>query len=87
MAQLTVRGVGKKLHDALKLEANRRGMSMNRVVLVLLREALGLSEKKENHDEIFHDLDHLAGTWSDKDAETFMKGVTDQRKIDEALWS
>ncbi|KAA3655694.1 MAG: antitoxin [Chloroflexi bacterium] len=87
MTQLTVRGVGRKLHDALKLEANRRGVSVNRVVLALLREALGLSMKQEDSDETFHDLDHLAGTWTDEDAETFMKGVEDQRKIDEALWS
>jgi hypothetical protein len=87
MAQLTVRGVGKKLHDALKREAKRRDVSVNRVVLLLLRESLGLSVKNTVFAETYHDLDHLAGTWTDEDADIFIKRLTDQRQIDEGLWS
>ena len=41
--QLTVRGVDARLERTLRAEARRRGLSVNRTVLGLLREATGLS--------------------------------------------
>ena len=60
MTQLTVRGIDPHLHDALKREAQRQGQSVNKYVLDLLREALGLNASPA-HSE-YDDLDHLAGT-------------------------
>lgn len=36
--------------------------------------------------ERFHDLDHLAGTWSAEDLAEFEAAVADFEKIDEELW-
>ncbi len=86
MKQLTVRGVNDDLHTALKREAERRGTSMNRVVLALLREAMGVSNGNGRYQTIFDDLDHLAGTWSTKEAEAVEQEINNQRTIDEQLW-
>jgi plasmid stability protein len=86
MKQLTVRGVNDDLHSALKKEADRRGTSMNRVVLALLKEAVGVSNGNGRYQTVFDDLDHLAGTWSRKEAEVFEQSLKQQRTIDEKLW-
>lgn len=86
MKQLTVRGVNDDLHRALKKEADRRGTSMNRVVLALLKEAMGVPNGASHYQTLFDDLDHLAGTWSPKEAETFEEALSQQRTIDEKLW-
>jgi len=87
MKQLTVRGVKSDLHNALKAEAARRGMSVNRVVLALLREAVGLTNGSRQGNVVFDDLDHLAGTWTEEEASEFQSQLTAQRIIDGDLWS
>jgi plasmid stability protein len=86
MKQLTVRGVNDDLHNALKREADRRGTSMNRVVLALLKEAMGVSDGNGRYQTLFDDLDHLAGTWSQKEADMFEEALKQQRAIDEKMW-
>ena len=87
MKQLTVRGVKNDLHNALKAEAIRRGMSMNRIILLLLREAVGLTNGSRQGSAVFDDLDHLAGTWTEAEAAEFQRQLASQRVIDEDLWS
>ena len=86
MKQLTVRGIGIELHTALKLGAERRGMSMNRYVLSILRDAVGMDAGLEPRDIEFHDLDHLAGTWTQSYLDEFQSQLALQRGIDEELW-
>ena len=40
----------------------------------------------EDRDGVIMDLDHLAGTWSDKDYKEFLQATADFTKIDENLW-
>ena len=84
MAQLTVRGVDDAMKHALEQEAGRRNTSVNRLVVAILRQALGLAAgpRRAQH----HDLDHLAGTWTPKRAKDFDLAVAEQRGIDEDLW-
>ena len=42
LSQLTIRGIGVELHNALKESARRKGLSLNRYVVAILREAAGL---------------------------------------------
>lgn len=55
MTQLTVRGVDPTLHEKL------RGVSINHLVLDILRQASGLIVQSGKRPE-YHDLDYLAGT-------------------------
>ncbi len=45
MKTMTIRNVSADLAAALEAEKSRRGLSLNRTVLALMREALGLSEE------------------------------------------
>ncbi len=82
--QLTIRSIGPDLRAALEREAARRGQSLNRTVLSLLAERLGLAESRAQieHD----DLDELAGTWSKSDATRFDEALHTQRQVDAKLW-
>ena len=60
-----------------------------------LRAARGEIERSYRHDTGLealiergyrHDLDHLAGTWSRKEAAAFESALREQRKIDPELW-
>lgn len=82
--QLTIRAIGSRLRTALEQEAARRGQSLNKTVLALLAERLGLadSERPVEHD----DLDELAGTWSKSEANRFEEALHAQRQVDAKLW-
>ena len=86
LKQLTIRGVGMNLHKSIKEEARRRGLSINRYVLLVLQEAVGFGSIDENPETSFHDLDHLAGTWTQKEFEEFEKQLVTQRSIEQELW-
>ena len=87
MKQLTIRGVGIDLHQAIKTAAEKRGLSINRYVLYTLREAVGLGYGGSEQDVSFDDLDHLAGTWTQDELEEFERHLDNQRKIESDLWS
>ena len=82
--QLTLRSIGARLRAALEQEAARRGQSLNKTVLALLAERLGLAEPGAavEHD----DLDELAGTWSKSEATRFDEALHAQRQVDAKLW-
>jgi len=51
----------------------------------LLNEALG-PVTKETSTAPHHDLDALAGTWSDEEADSFLSTIADFDRVDEDLW-
>jgi plasmid stability protein len=88
MNQLTIRGIDSKLHHDLKVEAERRGLSINRYVLSILHGTLGGDNGSQRSKSVqYHDLDHLAGTWTQGDAAEFERQLTAQRPIEEDLWA
>lgn len=87
MKQLTIRGVDSKLHHDLKAEADRRGLSVNRYIVSVLRGAQGDDVSDRRAATEYHDLDHLAGTWSQADSADFERQLAAQRSIDEDLWT
>ena len=84
MKVITLRGVDDDLRLALKKAAKREGISVNKKILFLLQETLGL--KKINHQRVHHDLDHLAGTWGPEDANDFIEKTKSFNQIDADLW-
>jgi hypothetical protein len=79
---VSLRGVDPALRTALEAEAARLGMSLNAVILRVLRDALGLGQAAE----YFHDLDALAGSWAPAEAEAFRTAVRSFEEIDQAMW-
>jgi hypothetical protein len=82
--QLTIRSIGSRLRAALEQEAARRGQSLNKTVLALLSERLGLEESATPAQ--YDDLDELAGTWSKSEATRFDEALHAQRQVDAKLW-
>ena len=84
MKVITLRGVDDDLSLALIKAAKREGISVNKKILILLQETLGL--KKKNRLTAHHDLDDLAGTWSPEDEKDFRDKTKSFNQIDRDLW-
>ncbi len=87
--QFTVRGIDDALERRLRGEAKRRGLSLNRTTLDVLRQGLGLrgaAVAAGSRPVPYTDLDHLAGTWSAEEAQAFDRALDDIRRIDRELW-
>ena len=84
MATMTIRGIDDEVSVLLKKQAKSEGISVNALLLKMVKVSLGIEKKKRT--KIYHDLDYLAGTWSDKDLKEFQKNVEDFEKIDKEIW-
>lgn len=84
MAVMTVRGIDDNVLRALKEKAKKEGTSVNATLLKVLRESLGLEKKKRTI--IYDDLDHLAGTWSEKDYSEFQSRIDSFETVDKKMW-
>ena len=81
MKYLTVRNLPSEVARALSEEKRRRGLSLNRTVIELLGQSLGVAESRRSNG-----LEKLAGSWSEADLAEFEAAVADTRTIDEEMW-
>ncbi len=86
MKQNTLRGIPDAIERMIKREAERKGLSLNKAFISLLEKATGTNERLRKRKFLHHDLDHLCGIWTKREAEEFTKNVEFQRTIDEDLW-
>jgi len=84
MKAISLRGIDDDLEQALQAKARESCNSLNGTILDILRGALGLSKRK--YHGVHHDLDHLAGTWSDADLREFEEATTEFNQVDEEMW-
>ena len=85
MKAITLRNLPPEVSKAIQQRAKRNKTSVNRAVIGLLEESLG--KKQQKKDKVrYHDLDHLAGSWTKKEAEECEKFIAEQRTIDPGLW-
>lgn len=75
----------RKLPESSKAEASRRGTSVNTLILQFISAGIGAKAPTKKRHE-YHDLDQLAGTWTEEDAADFMSAVSDFEHIDKELW-
>jgi hypothetical protein len=85
MKAITLRNIPPELQRCLEKEATGSNTSLNKTVLRLLLKATGLEPLPERQRR-FHDLDHLAGTWTREEAAAFEKSLQAQRRIDPEIW-
>jgi plasmid stability protein len=85
MNPITLRNVPAEVARAIRRRARRRGLSLNRAVIELLGEALGLM-RRPGHATVYTDLDPLMGTWTKREADAFDRSLAEQRTIDPELW-
>ena len=80
MKTLTVRNLPPVVAEALEREKRRRGESLNRTVIELLRQSLGVGMERSNG------LAQLAGSWTEDEFRDFQEAVADFDRIDAELW-
>lgn len=85
MATMSIHGLGDEVFSRLKSQAEREGSSLNSLVLRLLQgtdTSIQSSALKK-----FDDLDALAGTWSEEEAQAFERNTAAFADVDAALWN
>lgn len=84
MSSMSLRGIDEETKRRLKEEAARQGVSLNTLILRYIRHGVGLTETDRR--VLHHDLDALAGTWSEEEAEAFRQAVQVFEAPDVELW-
>lgn len=82
MKQFTLRSIPPNVEQMLRVTARKRGKSINKVAIELLRESLHVPESESRKRSIRH----LAGGWSAADAHAFEKNTALFEKVDREVW-
>jgi hypothetical protein len=82
-SSFNLRGIPEEIMTLLKREAKRLRTSVNVLILKMIERGLGFSCEKSS----YHDLDHLAGSWSIAEEKTFEENTKHFEKIDKEFWS
>lgn len=83
-SNFNLRGIPQEVMTILKKEAKQQHVSINLLILNLIDEGIGHTAKVKKMQ--YHDLDYLAGTWSQEDAKEFQKNLISVETIDKELW-
>lgn len=86
MKNISLRGIDEETSRHLKKEAARQSTSVNALILGLIRQGVGLAKGGQARRPVHHDLDALAGTWTEKEATAFLNATKDLEEIDKDLW-
>lgn len=81
---LTIAALDQTTTEWIEQEARRTGHSVDAVVRRLIYR--GLEVERRTGDQRHHDLDELAGTWSDTEVQEFQQAVAALDQIDPKLW-
>ncbi|MFM9104193.1 MAG: hypothetical protein ACKOPS_23920 [Cyanobium sp.] len=82
MTTITVRGLGPDDLAALKRQAEREGISMNRLALRRL-----VDKPQPEASGAPTELEALAGTWSQEEADRFVAAIAPLEQVEPGLWS
>jgi hypothetical protein len=85
-ATITITDLDPVTLQRLESEARRRGVDVATVAGELLRAAAPPVVAPAANGQTFHELDALAGTWSEEDAKSFGAAVADFERVDGDLW-
>jgi len=83
-SNFNLRNITPNVMSSLKRKALKQKISINSLILHIIEEDLDLAPKAK---QIFHDLDHLAGTWSYKEKEAFDDNIKPFETIDKEFWA
>lgn len=83
-SNFNLRNVASEVMLLLKKKARKQKISINSLILQIIEQNLGIA--RQTKKAIFHDLDHLAGTWDKEEKKIFDDNVKSFEKIDKELW-
>ena len=88
MRQMTLRDIPEEVELVARNEASRKGISLNKAFLTLLRK--GMQQTKVQTSSVTRQSDstfsRFCGVWSEEDAAEFDNALMEQRKIDNEAW-
>lgn len=79
-SNFNLRGIPAEVMSLLKQEAKVHHMSVNHLILQILEKGVGLSKQVKRPR--YHELDNLAGTWTEDEREAFEENTKFFEKID-----
>lgn len=82
---ITLRNLPAPVARAVREHAVRYHVSLNRAVIELLGDVVGAG-RRSGGKPVFDDLDHLAGSWSAKTAQSAEAALAELRRIDPEDW-
>ena len=85
MKVITIRNIEPLVSARIKHEAKNQGKSINQFIIDMIEQNLGFKKKKK-YSNIYTDLDHLFGKWSDEEYNLVQGKIEQERKIDNELW-
>jgi hypothetical protein len=77
-SNFNITGIPEEAMIQLKREAKRLRTSVNALILKMIKKGLGFSCKKNT----YHDLDHLAGSWSAEQEKSFKSNIEQCDRVD-----
>ncbi len=86
MNQLTIRGFGEDLRHEIEALARKRGISLNRAAVLLIRRGAGLDDDRAHLKVIGDSLDEFIGSWTAGDEAKFLGTIEAMEQIDDELW-
>ena len=84
MKSITIHGLEDDLDEKIRGKAGEEGLSLNKTLKLLVREALGIGDQHKDRSQDFRDL---FGTWSSEDLEAFGREMEDFGRIDAEDWA
>ena len=86
--QLTIRGLDPRVQRAIRELARRERISLNKAAVRLLERGAGVAENPAPgvQDRIGDSLDHLIGTWTERQARDFLDSIESCEQVDAELW-
>ena len=85
MKIVTLRNISPDLKRVIQQRARQTG-SMSKAVIALLEEAAGIQRSRKPPHK-YRDLSHLAGRWTQDEADAFDKELGSLRTVDPELWN
>lgn|GEM_PF-128446 len=85
MKTITIQIPDASLAEEIEQIARETGKSLNQLITEAMKQWLEIRKNKQS-GEIYHDMDHLFGKWSQEEFEMIQGKIDSERKIDEELW-
>ncbi len=82
MGAITIRNLPPEIDSAIRLRAEKDGVSLNQAVIRLLGETIHPPK-----DQTYHDLDHLFGVLSKEEADEIDVIIAEQSQIEPTDWT
>lgn len=83
-SNFNLRGISTEVMSLLKQEAKQHHISVNLLIIRIIEQGIGFSRPVKRTR--FHDLDSLAGTWTEKEGKAFEENTKFFEKIDSEIW-